>query len=454
MATIRAQRLLNNVVSGAINSSSLETALADSATRADFQQIVNEQSKARMIARTDNGAAAVGQSVTALTDYLTFPTATVEFGKFSSKMAPYMGTTVAASSALMSTFLSSRASLVASANSRALGTSIYTSPFAKDYASTFLTGSSTSVEWNMGYMQNIAAGTSSGRRFFTANGATIISGDTARNFNEAFLYTSVNGGTSYTAVTVDGTNPSAMRDVAYGNGRYVLVGAGANAVYTSTDGFSWTRLSAFSYSGDASKVSYDNGRFVMLTKSANYYSDDGITWSTGSGSVYAGGYMALEYVGNSTWIALQDTSSGVIHRSTNNGATWSTVSTSTTVYCVASDKAGRVVLGAPNGQYQYSNNYGQTWAVAGTMNGLSASWDVWGAVYYGGNFIFSQYAVGYMSYASVVGGASNALQSGSNGIYPFVLFNPPPWKHSMRVVDNRLFVDSTSTVLYTMFKGQ
>ena len=143
MATIRAQRLLNNIINGTTNSTALETALATSSVRADFQQIINERSRARTIFATDNGAAAVGQSVTAVRDFLDSRIITAEYAKNTTKMNNYIGPTIASSNALMGTFTNSTSNLSIAANTKAVGGPIYTSSFVGNYSSKFLSGITT-----------------------------------------------------------------------------------------------------------------------------------------------------------------------------------------------------------------------------------------------------------------------------------------------------------------------
>ena len=156
MATVRAQRLLNNIIDGTTNATALETALGTSSTRADFQQVVNERSKARLISSTTNGAAAVGQSLTATTDFLESPFAASEFSKNPAKLSSYFGPNVSSSDLLMDVFTSNNSNLVAATRYRALGAPIYTSTFAKNYASRFLSGITSSVAWHMPSLSNIS----------------------------------------------------------------------------------------------------------------------------------------------------------------------------------------------------------------------------------------------------------------------------------------------------------
>lgn len=78
-------------------------------------------------------------------------------------------------------------------------------------------------------------------------------------------------------------------DIAYGNGKYVAVGA--RAISYSEDGINWTKASApTTEEGQWFSVTYGDGRFVAIpnsdlssTQSKLYaYSEDGINWKTNS----------------------------------------------------------------------------------------------------------------------------------------------------------------------------
>jgi hypothetical protein len=74
--------------------------------------------------------------------------------------------------------------------------------------------------------------------------------------------------------------------IAYGNGRWVVVGENARASY-SDDGVNWNKLPQGSTTGikfqtgnNASSVAYGNGRWVVVGQKGNAsYSDDGIDWT-------------------------------------------------------------------------------------------------------------------------------------------------------------------------------
>ncbi len=77
------------------------------------------------------------------------------------------------------------------------------------------------------------------------------------------------------------TGTDVLRDVAYGNGKFVAL-SDVNLFYYSFDGISWQTAS--SSSDDLTKIIYENGKFVAVGGSIGspeiYFSADGISWQT------------------------------------------------------------------------------------------------------------------------------------------------------------------------------
>ena len=94
---------------------------------------------------------------------------------------------------------------------------------------------------------------------------------------------------TWTSVKRYGLNVK-WESVAYGNGRFVAVGCrtdvpeGAKSSY-SEDGVNWSALSDV-YLNGARRISYGNGKFVVINKGINY-SGDGITWNDGGATNFS-----------------------------------------------------------------------------------------------------------------------------------------------------------------------
>jgi len=450
MATVRAQRLLNNITDGTTNSTALETALGTSSIRSDFQQIVNERSKARLILAVTNSASSVGQSLTATEDFLSSAYALKEFALNPSKIGQYFGPSIAASNSLMNIFTGNSGNLLAATNNRLLGSNIYTSSFSKNYASRFITGAGATSAWNLPVMTKISTISTGNTRPCAINGSTIIwSFDGTPYNNSNVLQISTDGGLTSSFQKIDAGNSQSIRDLSYGNGLYIACGD-ASTLYRSTDGTTWT---AAILSGNHSKVRYANGRWILMGQSTAYYSTDGISWSVATGSTPGSPSLDLQYIGNDTWICVYNSTN--ILRSTNNGASWSVVGAGATNYCLASDNAGNVVVGSTSGEYRYSTNYGASWSSGGVLNGLNSAYIVYGAAFYGGTFIFNQNTVSNMSYLRTVGGTSYQLSVGvAAGINPVPSLGAVNAASNLRVIDGRLTTSIDPNNFYVNYVGQ
>jgi hypothetical protein len=103
-------------------------------------------------------------------------------------------------------------------------------------------------------------------------------------------------------------------DVIFANGRFVALGS-LGAAYTSTDGLTWTK-STMGSSWWSSCVAYGNGRYVVVRgDSSCFYSTDGRIWT---GLPTAFGATTLEFA-NGQFVGTD--SSGVIYTSTD-GTAW------------------------------------------------------------------------------------------------------------------------------------
>src|SRR5690606_30214145 len=104
-------------------------------------------------------------------------------------------------------------------------------------------------------------------------------------------------GITWTERTSDSTSDH-FRGVAYGAGKYVVVGIEPNPIIVSTDGITWNYVSS-GVLGSFADVIYTGSKFVALAHTVSGFrvssSTDGITWSaipTISGS---GNWMKLVY---------------------------------------------------------------------------------------------------------------------------------------------------------------
>jgi hypothetical protein len=199
-------------------------------------------------------------------------------------------------------------------------------------------------------------------------------------------------------------NNDGWSDVIYGNGRYVAVGGNDGSAddraMTSTDGLSWTVVTAQLAAGNNdnwNSVAYGNGRFVAVGTGPStdrvMTSTDGLTWATTSAAGDNDSWYAVAY-GNGRFVAVGDSSGagdGVMY--SDDGITWATTTAAgddDIWYDVAYGNGRFVAVGngpgygdGPGDTVMYSDD-GITWSAVS----VAGNNDVWPAVVYGnGRFV-------------------------------------------------------------------
>lgn len=387
MATVRAQRLLNNVVNGTTNATALQTALGTASTRADFQQLLAERGKARVIAATTNSANAVGGSALATEDYISSIAGPQEMLRNRTKFnASSIGATVAASDSLMNTW-TSNLTLLAASQQGVLGRDIYASSLAPSYSRRIVAATANgALSWNVWVPALTQVPTFSGvnQTDFAMNddGSILLYLGTGLAGTANCLRRSTNkGGTFGAATSINASFSAGVRSIDFGAGVFVVVGDSGN-IWSSTDGITWTQRTS-GHTNALTRVRFENGVFITAGPSNIMTSTDGITWTnrtSGAGATC----QCISYVGNNVWIAGYGSSTA--YRSTDNGTSWSSF-TLTSGYSALQSVAGNGtghVLGGTNGSgVIYSLNYGSTWANIGAITGVSGIVSV---VFYAGVF--------------------------------------------------------------------
>ena len=108
--------------------------------------------------------------------------------------------------------------------------------------------------------------------------------------------------------------------VAYGNGLWVAVGANGGGTATSTDGITWTARSSYGYYNVGYNVAYGNGLWVSVGAGQSFTSPDGITWTARAHKLTSGYDVAYS---NGLWVTCGYLSSSSSFVSTStDGITW------------------------------------------------------------------------------------------------------------------------------------
>ena len=166
------------------------------------------------------------------------------------------------------------------------------------------------------------------------------------------------------------------RGVAYGDGKFVAVGS-AGKSYCSTDGVQWQSLiSGLNASTAFYGVTYGDGKFVCVGESGkSYYSTDAVRWESMSGLDTSKQYNGVTY-GDGKFVCVGY--SGVSYYSTD-GLTWQVMSglEASRTYNDVTYGNDRFVCVGQNGLSHYSTD-GETWQA---MTGLDTSKNHNGVIY-------------------------------------------------------------------------
>lgn len=391
MATVRAQRFLNNVLNGTVGAGSLQTALGDSPTRADWQQVTSERGKARVIAAITNGANAVGGSATAIEDYISSVVGPTEMLRNSNKFGKsQIGTTVGASNSLMSTWTANQ-NLLSVSQKSVLGKDIYTSPFVGNYSKKIIDAKGSGNTWNVflpffDALPPFTGSASLGSDFAINDDESIfLYLGTGFSFDTPCLRRSTDMGATFSSPTsITGSTSVSVRSMDFGEGVFVVVGD-AGRIFSSVDGITWTQRTS-GHGNPLHRVVYDNNIFVAAGQNNLMTSVDGITWinrDSGPGAKC----NCINFVGNNTWLAGFEASS--LRRSTNNGVSWSSVNLAggkPRAMTFASDGTGHVLGGHNVSSLTFSLDHGATWTNIGSVTGLSGN-NIDGIVFYAGSYL-------------------------------------------------------------------
>ena len=188
-------------------------------------------------------------------------------------------------------------------------------------------------------------------------------------------------GLAWTAMSGLDTS-SNYRSVAYGDGKFVAVGS-AGKSYCSTDGVNWQSLiSGLNASTVFYGVTYGDGKFVCVGESGkSYYTTDAVRWESMSGLETSKGFQEVAY-GNGRFVCVG--ASGLSYYSTD-GLTWTAMSglNTTPIYIGVTYGDDRFICVGTGGVSAYSTD-GLTWT---TMTGLDTSKSYQEVTYGNGKYI-------------------------------------------------------------------
>ena len=200
---------------------------------------------------------------------------------------------------------------------------------------------------------------------------------------ESSAITNINqiaGGWSTASFDSNG-NTNQWQSVAYGNGKYVALGAIGNAYLAanSTDGINWTSYSTIPYTS-YSELAYGNGAFVAVGNGKIVYStDEGASWS--SASVASNWWKGVTY-GDGKFVAVSEDGTNRVATS-SDGINWTETSApGNYMWLAVTYGGGKYVAVSQQGDAMYSSD-GTNWSTTSVPET-----GVWNSVAYGnGKFV-------------------------------------------------------------------
>lgn len=179
---------------------------------------------------------------------------------------------------------------------------------------------------------------------------------------EGTLFTSENGVDWITVGKPYGTSSISLSDMAYGNGKYVLVCATARTqLAISSDGLNWGLSLAFSSTSGMSIV-FNGSSFVVAAASGRcMHSTDGYTWSVHSSTALSTSYSFIDIASDGDIsLAVSVSYANVYISSRNPAITWVAVAAGPQVNYSIAFGGGYWVVGKASGYFAVSTN-GSVW---------------------------------------------------------------------------------------------
>lgn len=374
MATVRAQRFLNTIFSNSLTSGQLQTALGTPSTLGDFQQVVNERGKARVICNSTVAFPIVANSAIAMDTLVSAPAGNAEFSRstYATGYVTANPTIIGNSQALMNAYFANSSTRSTITTTRSMWAPCYGSQFMLNNWQYYISGTT----WSGPNLQNRADQlTAAGGNPATYNPQNLSSA------NNVIFYSAYDPNTNFTGrlfSTTDGTTFTARltpanssqlfpRRVAFGNGLYVCVGQhwgnGNSYVWTSSDNVTWSSETLISGIGTFTDITFGNGVFVATTNAGIYTSTNGTTWTQ---RVSSSNYATVRTFDGTFFVATGG--NGVLAYSTN-GTSWTTTLSGTVFpsagnrqwYRAAVGRNGQAVITGTQGWHIRTTNFGATW---------------------------------------------------------------------------------------------
>lgn len=412
MALVRAVRLINNITGGNYTGATLNSALGNPITLSDYEQVINVRSQARNLASSISGVTTVAGSTIASNELVASPVGFYEVFYSGPALAAFVSQTpgfsainnsASAKALVKSSFLRDN-SLIGGLSGENLvswvdgswllttGNLTANEPINSSYAvygsatnrlgpteAAFWGGDTYYKTWSSSdyTIQGVAFTNNFGQTWTNptlssafgptgnrimcsyANGYLFVTANGEGSNGNVYYYTQSSG---LVSVHMFGSNPS-MGNVAYGNGRYVVLSSGTEFAHATSLTGPWTSVNTLPMS--CYRVYFENDMFFLIGSNSQVAtSPDGVTWTMRSTTTSAGQPRGFFFKNNRYFVA---GASGVM--SSADGITWSYVApvASSNVYAI--EYFNSTYYAMTQSGYATSTN-GTTWTKPSTISGL------------------------------------------------------------------------------------
>jgi hypothetical protein len=142
-------------------------------------------------------------------------------------------------------------------------------------------------------------------------------------FRGTTYYTSTDG-INWTSRSNPLGSVTTMNKLKFIEGKFYVLSASQSRIASSSDGINWTTVNSAA-SGALKNIAYGNGKYIAVGDDALMLtSTNGISWTTVSSpaGLTTQDFRAVVYTKNNIWYAMIQSGTNLIVKSTDNGVTW------------------------------------------------------------------------------------------------------------------------------------
>jgi len=228
--------------------------------------------------------------------------------------------------------------------------------------------------------------------------------------NQGALLRSTNNGVNFTSIRA-ADSPRALFTVSASGTTVIAIGDSGNYVRSTNSGASYSAslVAAITpaFAGEIRSIAANGTTWVAVGYRGTSWAvirstDDGVTWAVATSVPTTSGKLNGVTWNGTRWVAVGETSLGGLILTSTDGNTWTQLTTTIdALYAVASDGAGKVLIGGELGSLYYATDAAAT---AGSFTSV------------GNNLVSDSIrAVAFLSGSSWVAGGDSAVRLTFNG---------------------------------------